>query len=205
MITGIVLAAGASFRMGTPKALLKAGSGTFLQSIFECLSNGGIDDVVIVLGADAGIVRKSLKGFQATIVINEQWKEGQLSSFLTGLEAAIQHSADHVLVWPVDRPLVSELTLSILCNASKKHPESIIIPTCKHRRGHPVIFPKRFFAALRAAPPGIGARHVVRENSKSVIEVETPEEGIILNIDTPEDYQQYSTKFIRTNHPGNNL
>ncbi|HUL44534.1 MAG TPA: nucleotidyltransferase family protein [Bacteroidota bacterium] len=197
MTSGIILAAGASFRMGSPKALLNAGQKTFLGHIGSLLANSGIVDIIVVLGADAETIRGSITTFPGTVVVNEHWTNGQLSSLRAGLDVAVQHSADHILVWPVDRPLVRQQTLTSIIAASAANSSSMIVPTCRNRRGHPVIFPENYFGALRDAPLDTGARYVVRKYADAVFEFETEDEGILLNIDTPETYHQIAARFFQ--------
>lgn len=191
MISSIVLSAGSSDRMGSPKALLKIGEHTFLQHIIGILSDRNIEQIHVVLGAFAEDIKPSIADLPVNILINKQWKSGQLLSLITGLHAIDEDKTDGVLVWPVDHPLVSGVLIDALLNAFVNDPGKIIIPKYKKRRGHPVIFPKNTFQELRSASPDEGARSVVRRNESIIYEFETSEEAILLNIDTPEDYIKY--------------
>ena len=87
MVSAIVLAAGASLRMGSPKALLKLSGKTFLQHIVDVLASAGVHDVVIVLGANANVIKTQLHWFRGTVVTNNDWNSGMLSSVIAGLGA----------------------------------------------------------------------------------------------------------------------
>lgn len=190
-ISSIILSAGSSERMGSPKALLKIGEKTFLQHIIEILSAKYVEEIHVVLGAFSDEIEPSIADLPVNVLINGQWDSGQLSSLIKGLHAIDDDRSDGVLVWPVDHPLVSGVLIDELLNAFENDHEKIVIPKYNGRRGHPVIFPKKTFHELRLASPDEGARSVVRRNDSIVYEVETSEEAILINIDTPEDYINY--------------
>ncbi len=190
-ISSIILSAGSSERMGSPKALLKIGEKTFLQHIIEILSKKYVEEIHVVLGALSDEIEPSIADLPVNVLINGQWDSGQLSSLITGLHAIDDDRTDGVLVWPVDHPLVSGVLIDELLNAFENDHAKIIIPKYNGRRGHPVIFPNKTFHELRSASPDEGARSVVHRNESIVYEVETSEEAILINIDTPEDYINY--------------
>lgn len=172
--------------MGSPKALMHIGKETFVQRIATALRSSGVHDVVLVLGADAERIRASLAPFDGTIIINNRWREGQLTSLWAGLDYAEPRGADGVLVCPVDRPLIGNGVVGRLLEAAHRTGSPIIVPTFEGMRGHPVYFSSSIFDPLRRASLEIGARDVVRQYSGSVHEVAVNDNGIIINIDTPE-------------------
>ncbi len=182
----IILAAGASRRMGRPKALLPLGEGTFLSRIAQTLREAGIDDVMLVLGADAEPILRSAAWFDGTIVVHRGWEEGQLSSLLAGLNAA-PGAQGPVLVWPVDRPFASAALIGALLSAFDRTGKGIVVPLAGGRRGHPILFGPAMLPALRAASPLVGAREVLHRHPELIEEVPTEEVDILRNIDTPED------------------
>jgi len=93
------------------------------------------------------------------------------------------------LVCLVDHPAVTKAVVRTLLDRFEKQPSSILIPTCRGRRGHPVLFPARLFPELLAAPLDEGARAVVRHHAEEVELVETGEEGILLDVDRQADYE----------------
>ena len=196
MISGIILAAGSSQRMGSPKSLLKIGEKTFLQYIVDVLHSARIIDVVIVLGADAEEIRESLTWFDGKIVVNEDWNKGQLTSIIKGIDALDLNSTEPeevngAMICPVDHPLLTQSLLVDLLQGYWTSKKKIIIPTFNGKRGHPVIFDKKYFDELRSAPHDVGARAVVHKHADDVCEVPVNEEGILINIDTQEDYLKY--------------
>jgi molybdenum cofactor cytidylyltransferase len=191
MITSIVLAAGSSGRMGSPKALLKIGETTFVRHIVDILSSHNIARIYVVLGAHAEEIKPTLSDMQVAVVTNAQWQNGQLSSLIKGLETINEQQTDGLLVWPVDHPLVPDAVIDELIEVFENNPGRIVIPKFEGRRGHPVIFPKSLFNDLRSAPADEGARAIIHRNEELVYELNTKEKEVLVNIDTPEDYHRY--------------
>jgi molybdenum cofactor cytidylyltransferase len=198
MVSGIILAAGSSQRMGSPKALLKIGEKTFLQHIVEQLRSARILDLVLVLGAHAEEIQPTLSWFKGKVVINERWQEGQLTSIIAGLDALnlVNPEPEEIhgaMICPVDHPLLSQAILVELQQGFWRSHKQIILPTYEGKRGHPVIFHSDLFDEIRNAPAELGARAVVRNHPDDVFEVPVKESGVVTNIDTPEDYEKYIT------------
>lgn len=176
--------------MGRPKALLPIGSTTFLGKILDDHRTLGTGRIVLVLGRDAGSVMKDVSDGGIDTIVNPDPGRGQLSSLVTALEALRDDAPAAVIVHPVDHPMVRGETLTFIRDAALLHPGRIIIPTCRSRRGHPVAFPSELFGELEQAPPGEGARSVVRSRPAAVVELRTGDEGVLANIDTPEAYER---------------
>ena len=194
MTAGLILAAGESNRMGSMKPLLEINGKTFLVHMIEVLREGGADPVVVVLGHNADIIIKEIPPGAATVVVNSDYKEGQLKSIQCGIKSPALASADGVLITPVDIPLISpELVQQIISTASVSD-KGIIIPVFRDRRGHPGYFSKRLFPELLNAPLNSGARWVIHAHPEEIHEMPTDEEGIIRNINTPENYSEYIEK-----------
>lgn len=186
-VAGIILAAGASRRMGMPKALAKIGGATFLERVASALAKGGIGETVLVLGADEGVIVPEIGWFGGTIVINGAWREGQASSVAAGVGALDPSKIAGALIAPVDHPLVTADLIAQLLAAFRSAPEKIILPVCRGRRGHPVVFPSRLFGELVNAPRDEGIRHVVRSHPADILELPTADDAVLRNLDTPAD------------------
>lgn len=197
MIVGIVLAAGESLRMGSPKALLKIGNQTFLHHIVETVSNSAIDRTIVVLGAQAREIQDELGDINAQMVVNERFSEGQLSSILKGLETAERDSPEGIIIHPVDHPAVNAEVIRSLISAFRETRSPIVLPVYRGRRGHPVFLSAEVFDTLKRASPNVGARSVIWNHADDVYEVETDDEGVVRNIDTPEDYEHLQKDFQR--------
>jgi molybdenum cofactor cytidylyltransferase len=189
MVAAIVLEAGESGRMGTPKALLRVGGKTFIRHIVDVLNSSEVDKVVIVLGANADEIERELAGLVVSVAINQNYSAGQLSSVLKGIETVERFSPDGILLHPVDNPMVGTEVINALVTKFSETSCLIALPTFKGKRGHPVLFSAKLLGELKKAPPDIGARSVVWSHAAEVVEVETKDEGIICDIDTREDYE----------------
>ena len=192
MIPGIVLAGGKSLRMGQPKALLPIGSpdDTFFDRVTRTLLNAGVDDVIVVVGADSAAIRARARPRSGVrIVDNPEYERGQLTSLLAGLHA-IDAGATAALVTLIDVPLVSAATVRALIAAQHEHRASVVRPVSNGRHGHPVIFARALFGELHRADPGQGAKSVVHAHAADMIEVPIDDEGAFADIDTREDYER---------------
>jgi molybdenum cofactor cytidylyltransferase len=190
LLAAVILSAGASSRMGSPKALLPYREGTFLQHLIEITSDPRIGVRRVVLGARAEVIRKGAKLDPSIIVLNPEWEKGQLSSVRAGLRSLEKIQIDGMILCPVDHPLVSTRLVSDLVQRFYESKKAIVLPTYNGRRGHPVIFSKALFGELLAAPEEKGARAVVWAHAGEVLEVPTDEEGVILNINDPDMLQR---------------
>jgi nicotine blue oxidoreductase len=186
-VFAIVLAAGEGRRIGGPKALLPLGDTTFLHRACAVLSRPGVAGVVAVIGAEADRVREVALPPEVTIVENPAWRSGMLSSVLRGLDAAEARGAEAVLLHPVDHPFVAPETVDRVVNALEGG-ASIAVPSHDGHRGHPGGFGREAFAALRAAPPDRGARHVLAEDPAQVTHV-AGDPGCRRGVNSPADLE----------------
>jgi len=191
MISGILLAAGESRRMGSPKALLRYQGQTFIERICTAFLSAGVDELVVVLGAHAEILRPALPPHPALrTVVNPRYFQGQLSSLMVGI-GALSPDSEAAVVNLVDHPLVSAETIKALIDSFRAAPLPILIASYQGRRGHPVLFSGQVYGEILAAPLDQGAKVVVRKDPARVREVQLDDPGILADIDTPEDYERY--------------
>jgi molybdenum cofactor cytidylyltransferase len=193
-IAGIILAAGESARMGQDKALLPWGTTTFLGHLLDSLRGSRVGLVRVVLGANAPAVRKEIEFGIAEMVVNPHWAQGQLSSLIRALDSLPQDMVEAAVVCLVDHPSIPSRVIDSLIENFENSGKLIVAPTYQGRRGHPVLFSARLFGELRAAPPEVGARHVVRQHPDDILEVATEEEGVVLNINDRESYEKILKK-----------
>lgn len=194
MIPGVILAAGASSRLGRPKALLPTGVAgeTFLTRIVATLRRGGVDDVVVVTGpeTDAVVELVSALPLPPRLVGNPEPQRGQLSSLRCGLGAVDRPGVRAMLVTLVDLPLVTADTVRLLLDTYRRTAAPVVRPVHQGRHGHPVIFDRSVFDALRHADPAVGAQAVVRAYGGEVLDVPVEDAGAVQDIDTREDYER---------------
>ena len=186
MLAAVILSAGASSRMGSPKALLPYREGTFLEHLIEVTRHPQIGVTRVVLGAGAEVIRTIAKLDPSIVVLNPEWEQGQLSSICAGLRSLDGVDTDGLILCPVDHPLVSARLVSELVERFYEGKKAIVLPTFNGRRGHPAIFSSALYSELLAAPAEKGARAVVWAHAADVLEFPTDEEGVILNINDPD-------------------
>lgn len=197
MITGIILAAGRSTRMGRSKALLMTPGGqTFVSRLVETLTRGGIDAPFVVGRPDDQQLRATVEALNS----GARWIEnleadtgGQLSSVLAGLRKADRPGVRALMVVPVDAPMIAVETVTKLAEVFGSTGAPIVRARYRGHNGHPVVFSRAVFDELRRADPSIGAKAVVRAHESTIINVEVDDPGVIGDIDTPEDYERLLT------------
>ncbi|HEX6174523.1 MAG TPA: nucleotidyltransferase family protein [Candidatus Binatia bacterium] len=192
MIIAVVLSAGESSRMGRPKALLPIEGQRFIERIIRILGQSKVSRTIVVLGHDADQLRGQLEHLPVEFVINPDYHSGQLSS----LQAAIRHierddRCDGMLVHLVDHPFIDVALVDKLIEGFFETRKLIVVPRYKEKRGHPVIFSRELFRELLDAPIDQGAKAVVNAHRQETLEIEWQDEGITLDIDTPELYRQH--------------
>lgn len=185
-LTAAILAAGESRRMGRPKALVPFDGLTFVEHLLAASRHPRVGMVRVVLGANAERVRAELKLEPETIVVNEGWQQGQLSSIQAAIRSLPPGATGGLLLCPVDHPLVTLRLVSQLIAEFDAGKNLIVLPTHLGRRGHPVIFHASLYDELLAASPDVGARQVVWAHAREITEVATDEAGVILNLNDPE-------------------
>lgn len=191
MISAIILAAGESSRMDSfPKANLKYKGKTFLACIVDLYVHAGIVEIIVVVGKDSGAIIEENNALKCEFIENEDYRLGQLSSIHKGLDR-ISKDSSGVFIHPVDMPLVRNSTVTGLKVDFENNPSNIILPKYNNKKGHPVIFSKTFYDQLKKAPHDTGARKVVWDNGDKLIETDTDDPGILININTPVDFNKF--------------
>ena len=193
MIRAIVLAAGASSRMGQAKAALPLGTtgDTVVARVVATLLAAGLPSVAVVAGAHIDAVRAAMPRFEprARVVEHLGWAQGQLSSLLAGLAAVDGPNLEAILVTLVDVPLVRPDSVAAIVHAWRQSRAPIVRPVDGDRHGHPVIFDRAVFDDLRCADPAVGAKAVFAAHASRRLDVPIQDDGAFVDIDTPTDYQ----------------
>ena len=192
MIIAVVLSAGESSRMGRPKALLPIEGQKFIERIIRVIGQSRVGRTVVVLGHHADELRGQIEHLPIQIVVNPDYQRGQLSS----LQVAIRHiknddRCDGMLVHLVDHPFIDVPLVDVLIETFYETKKLVVVPRHKGKRGHPVIFSRDLFEELLNAPIGQGAKAVVNAHREETLEIEWQDQGITLDIDTPELYRQH--------------
>jgi molybdenum cofactor cytidylyltransferase len=191
-LAGIILAAGASSRMGQTKALLPIQPGhTLLGRILGTLSEAALDPLIVVSRAPLDITAawNHARSIDVIQTINPDPARGQLSSLLCGLDA-LGNDPPAIVMTLVDVPLPRVDTVRSLIDTWQRSRAPLVRPVHDGRHGHPVIFGAPLLMGLRAADPAEGAKPLVRAFAARSIDVVVDDAGVLIDIDTPEDYRR---------------
>lgn len=196
MISAILLAAGESKRMGRPKQLLEWQGKTLLQHVLESLINSDADEIILVLGHEADLIRESLPALPIKIVINPDYKRGMASSLMQGL-LAMDARSEAFLVCLVDQPGIGpEIMNTMIREFQRANPKrGIVRPVYRGLRGHPVLIGTQYLQeALQLLQGDVGARQILMNHPEDILDIDVEEDVVLKDIDTPEEYQQYSKR-----------
>jgi molybdenum cofactor cytidylyltransferase len=190
VIAGVILAAGASSRMGGhPKALLDYRRETFVGRLVRVLS-GVCDPVIVVLGYHAERIRPAIDS-QARVVVNPAPERGQLSSLQTAL-AELPEAAEGFLFVPVDCPAAEPETVEHVTAAFRGREPGIhfVVPQYRGKHGHPVCASRDIAAEILALPATAQARDVVHGHVADTLYIDVDDAGILTDVDDPARYRQ---------------
>jgi molybdenum cofactor cytidylyltransferase len=190
-LAGLILAAGASRRMGAPKALLEVQGETFLDRLIGLFSFH-CSPVLVVLGHNAETVKAGLhRASDASFVVNPDPEKGQLSSLKCGLRV-IPPDVEGVIFTPVDYPKIESSTIEALATAFRREAgrSPVIIPRHQGRHGHPVCVARELIPEFLALGEDSQAREVIHRNSNRTYYVEVGDPWILVDVDDREAYQQ---------------
>jgi molybdenum cofactor cytidylyltransferase len=185
-VSVILLAAGRSQRMGVKKQLLPIQGRPAIVRCLESLRDAQAAGIVLVVNPEAGDIVDAAKDFPIRVAVNEMPESDMAASVKTGL-ACIDRNATGVLVCLCDHPLVRPATLEALVSAHARMPDAIIIPVYHGRKGHPTLFPRPLLEEIATRAT---LRDVIGHHHSSISFIDVDDEGVILDMDTPEDYRR---------------
>jgi molybdenum cofactor cytidylyltransferase len=190
----VVLAAGASERMGEPKQLLRYGGGTLLARAVRAALDSRCRPVVVVLGANAEALRGEVARVGVRVVVNEEWGEGLASSIRHGiaaLEAATGGSARAAVLTLCDQPLVTGVVVNRLLGAYEARRPLLVASEYEvggeRARGVPALFSRALFPELMCLRGTEGAKRIITRHASEAAFISAPEAAF--DVDTPEDYR----------------
>lgn len=189
MIGVVVLAAGESKRMGEPKPLVKIKGKRMIEWVIDSF-RGTAEDIIVVLGHKPEVVKPVLEKLRVRWVVNENYREGMVSSFKEGLREL--ENCDAVFLALGDQPFVDEGYLADAIDAWKRGAK-IVSPVYKGKKGHPVLFDKSLFGEILSLQRYEMIRDVIHQHGSELRLVEAGEWAVV-DLDTPEDFHKISKK-----------
>jgi molybdenum cofactor cytidylyltransferase len=188
-IAGIILSAGASRRMGTPKALLRLHGATFLESLLAAF-RPTCQPLIVALGYDAERIREAISNaVPVQFVVNPDPARGMFSSLQCALRALPSYT-EAAIFTPVDYPEIRPATVASLAQAFDQHQCPVTLPRHAGEHGHPVCISRAVIDELLALPATAQARDVIRAYRSGTRFVDVDDPGILSDIDIPEDYRR---------------
>jgi molybdenum cofactor cytidylyltransferase len=189
-VAGIILAAGGSSRLGTPKQLLIFQGKSLLNRAIDLAQDCQLDPIIVVLGSDHDkIAAQIVANDNLRIVINEHWQEGQSTSLIAGL-AALDNEDTPVVFLLCDLPkMTPETVLRLIERYENEQPDVVMLET-NGKRTPPILFSPNCFNAIRKLHGDKGARDIIKTLDARFIQ--NSDENLIFDVDTLEDFARLS-------------
>ena len=193
-ITAIILAAGKSTRMGSPKMLLPWGDITVIEHVISIFSKAGIEDILVVTGGAneqvEAIILECEKRYPVRSVYNEVYITGDmLSSIQCGLRNLTDLVISAAMIGLGDQPQVEERSVRLLLDAFSKTKSPLVIPSFQMRRGHPWLVARHLWKELIEMDQTQNPRDFLNAHTKDIHYVDMVTPSILADLDTPEDYR----------------
>lgn len=192
-ITGILLAAGESRRMGAVNKLLLPVQGRALvRRTAEVLLASRLCELTVVIGFQADLVREALAGLALDVVVNPDYAGGRMSSAHRGLQA-LGGDCDAFMVVLADQPKLAVADIDRLIDGwLALGPGSVLVPTHGGQRGNPVVIAGEHRAAILGSGPALGCRHFIETHPELISRVEMDTDHVVADLDSPADYRRFA-------------
>ncbi|HKI06003.1 MAG TPA: nucleotidyltransferase family protein [Thermoanaerobaculia bacterium] len=195
MSFAILPAAGASRRMGRPKLLLPVGGRPMVTAVVEALRGGGVREVVVVTAPSDEALQAWAREAGVTLAVNPDPERGMLSTIREGIAALggaaeLARRGEILLVSPADLPNLRAETVAGLLRRMTETGAPLAVPTFHGKRGHPLAIAPRLIPEIDSLDPSVGLRQLRDRHEAELLEVEGEDEGVIQDVDTPEDYRR---------------
>ena len=196
-IAAIVLAAGGSARMGKLKQLLPIEGQPMVRRLAAAACQAGLDQVVAVVGARAEEVQQALSGLPLELVVNQDWPLGLSTSVQAGIRA-LRPEVQAALMVLADQPGLTPDLIRSLADRYRETGAPLVVPRFQGRRGNPVLVARPLFAELAAVEGDRGGRVLLARHETELEWVDVEDPALVLDVDTPEDYETLDTKADRS-------
>jgi molybdenum cofactor cytidylyltransferase len=192
-IAAVILAGGRSSRMGVLKPLLSLGAKTVIETAINAFRKAEIDDIIVVLGHEAGKIIPLLENNEIRWVINDDYDRGMFSSVQVGVRS-LAGDCRAFFLSPADVPLIRVDTLERLINAFQSEERDVYHPCYRQRRGHPPLIAATLIPSILAYKEAGGLRALLARYQETSLDVERDDPGILLDLDSPEDYKRAKSR-----------
>ena len=184
----LILAAGSSKRMGEQKLLLPFGEGSIITSVLHHVLRSRVNSVHLILGADQDRIREEVNSLPVNICYNPDHRSGMLSSVICGWRSLPEETGG-VLIFLGDQPHIPPEVSNAILEAYHRSRYGIVVPRFGYRKGHPLLVDYRYKEEIERLDPKVGLRSLMQRFPEDVLELDMEEPGILLDIDTPDDYK----------------
>ena len=188
MVTGVILAAGMSTRMGRFKPMLPIGDQTFIKRIIHMMHLAGIEDIIVVAGAHKNELEEHLAGEEVRILFNANYASTQMIESIRLAIRDVARSADAIVLTPADVALPDDCVYRAVIRMQKEG--DCVRPSYGGRGGHPILINKQIFSSILAYAGDGGLKGALKEAGASIAWAAVGNPGVVMDADTPEDYQQ---------------
>ncbi|MFH0843480.1 MAG: nucleotidyltransferase family protein [Bacteroidota bacterium] len=186
-IWAIILAAGESKRMGSPKMLLPFGGKTLIEKVIENVVSSRAGNTIVVLGSSADEILDRIEVLPVRHCYNENYSEGMLSSVKCGF-SKLPEKYDAAIVLPGDYPGIGAGVINMLIESFSESSKKIVIPLFRGKRGHPILISYQLREEVMRLSPEKGLRELMEKFPVDVLEVELNDQAVLKDIDTIDDY-----------------
>jgi len=192
MIWAVVLAAGKSERMGSPKMLLPFGRKTLIEKVVAEVMTFPIDGIVVVTGGRRGVreeVERRLHPYPAKMVFNPDFEQGMLSSVQKGI-GDLPKEVRAALIVLGDQPHTPVSVVERMIARYENVGKGIVLPEYKGRRGHPALIDMKYKREIMSLDPAVGLRQLLRRHPDDILAVSVRTPAVLHDLDRPGDFHK---------------
>jgi CTP:molybdopterin cytidylyltransferase MocA len=199
-LAAIILAAGRSSRMKDFKPLLPLGGKTVIDQVLDTFQQVNITDIIAVTGFRASELLPALLRRQLNYVVNDRYMDGMYSSVQAGVRV-LPKDTDAFFLLPVDVPLVKPHSIRLLAREFIRYHADVTYPVFQQQRGHPPLVSARLIPQILAQNRMDGLQGLLAEQEQAARDVTVIDEGVLLDMDTPDDYRRISERLKNSGIP----
>ncbi len=198
-LTGLILAAGYSSRMGAFKPLLQIGDGTAVERIVDTLKTVGVKNNVGVSGFQRELLTPIFTEYEIIEAYNKDFDQGMFTSIQTGIRKALIEfpDTDGFFLMLVDCPLIPAEVLDLIAEKRLEAPDAFILPTYHGKNGHPLFIPAVYAEEILNYEGEGGLKAIRNQHENQLIRLEVEWEAVVMDMDTPEGYEEILDYFHR--------